>query len=146
MTAEKPRPAAGTTQEVSVMALVRTDPFRDVDRLFQQLWGAQNGGGRTMAMPMDAYRKADSFLIRVDLPGVKSESVDLTVEENVLTIRAERTPPQLGDGIEAVVAERPHGTFVRQVFLGSNLDTEQIRAEYEQGVLTLAIPVAEHAK
>jgi HSP20 family protein len=128
------------------MALVRTDPFRDVDRLFQQLWNGQTGPNRTMAMPMDAYRKADSFLIRLDLPGVKAESVDLTVEENVLTIKAERTPPPVSDEIESVVAERPYGTFVRQVFLGTNLDTEKIRAEYEAGVLTLVIPVAEHAK
>jgi HSP20 family protein len=146
MRAESPPRGGDHTQEVIVMALVRTDPFRDVDRLFQQLWGAQNGGGRTMAMPMDAYRKADSFLIRVDLPGVKSESVDLTVEENVLTIKAERTPPPVSDEIESVVSERPYGTFVRQVFLGTNLDTEHIRAEYEAGVLTLVIPVAEHAK
>jgi HSP20 family protein len=130
-----------------VMALVRTDPFRDVDRLFQQLWGnGPNGSNRTLAMPMDAYRKADSFLIRVDLPGVKADSVDLTVEENVLTIRAERTPPPLSEDIESVVSERPYGTFVRQVFLGTNLDTERIRAEYEAGVLTLVIPVADHAK
>ena len=126
------------------MALVRSDPFRDVDRLFQQLWG-QNGT-RSMAMPMDAYRKKDSFLISLDLPGVKAESVDLTVEENVLTIKAERTPPPMSEDIEPVVSERPFGTFSRQVFLGTNLDTEHIRAEYEAGVLTLVIPVAEHAK
>lgn len=127
------------------MALVRTDPFRDVDRLFQQLWGGPNGN-RSMAMPMDAYRKKDSFLISLDLPGVKAESVDLTVEENVLTIKAERTPPPVSEDIETVVSERPYGTFVRQVFLGTNLDTEHIAAEYEAGVLTLVIPVAEHAK
>lgn len=127
------------------MALVRSDPFRDVDRLFQQLWGGQNGS-RTMAMPMDAYRKKDSFLISLDLPGVKAESVDLTVEENVLTIKAERSAPPVSEDIEAVVSERPYGMFTRQVFLGTNLDTEHIRAEYEAGVLTLVIPVAEHAK
>jgi len=129
------------------MALVRSDPFRDVDRLFQQLWGGQNGNGaRSMAMPMDAYRKDDSFLIRLDLPGVSADSVELTVEENVLTIRAERAAPPASDGVESVIAERPFGTFTRQVFLGTNLDTEHIRAEYEAGVLTLVIPVAEHAK
>ena len=129
------------------MALVRSDPFRDVDRLFQQLWGGQNGnGGRSMAMPMDAYRKDDSFLIRLDLPGVKADSVDLTVEDNVLTIRAERPAPPQSEGVESVISERPYGTFTRQVFLGSNLDTDRIRADYEAGVLTLAIPVAEHAK
>jgi HSP20 family protein len=128
-----------------VMALVRTDPFREVDRLFQQLGNGQNAS-RSLAMPMDAYRRKDSFLIRVDLPGVEADSIDLTVEENVLTIRAERIPPPLSDGIEPVVAERPHGTFVRQVFLGTNLDTEHIRAECESGVLTVVIPVVEHAK
>ena len=127
------------------MALVRSDPFRDVDRLMQQLWATQSGT-RSLAMPMDAYRKEDSFLIRLDLPGVTAESVELTVEDNVLTIKAERTPPPAADGIEPVITERPYGTFTRQVFLGNNLDTEKIRAEYEAGVLTLVIPVAEHAK
>ncbi|HEX3460043.1 MAG TPA: Hsp20/alpha crystallin family protein [Acidimicrobiales bacterium] len=99
-----------------------------------------------MAMPMDAYRKDDSFLIRLDLPGVTADSVDLTVEENVLTIKAERPAPPDSQGVESVIAERPHGTFTRQVFLGTNLDTEKIQADYEAGVLTLAIPVAEKAK
>ena len=129
------------------MALVRSDPFRDVDRLFQQLWGGQNGNGsRSMAMPMDAFRKDDSFLMRLDLPGVSADAVELTVEENVLTIKADRPAPPASDGVEVVIAERPYGTFTRQVFLGTNLDTEHIQAEYEAGVLTLAIPVAEHAK
>lgn len=131
------------------MALVRSDPFRDVDRLFQQLWGNGNGGGngaRAMAMPMDAYRKADSFLIRLDLPGISADSIDMTVEENVLTIKAERPAPPRSDDIESVIAERPYGTFARQVFLGTNLDTENIRADYEAGVLSLSIPVADHAK
>jgi len=130
-----------------IMALVRSDPFRDVDRFFQQLWSGQNGNGnRPLAMPMDAFRKDDSFLIRLDLPGVSAESVDLTVEDNVLTIKAERSAPPTSEDVELVIAERPFGTFTRQVFLGTNLDTEHIRAEYEAGVLTLAIPVAEHAK
>jgi HSP20 family protein len=130
-----------------IMALVRSDPFRDVDRLIQQLWGGQTGNGaRALAMPMDAYRKDDSFLIRLDLPGVAADAVDLTVEDNVLTIKADRPAPPASEGVESVIAERPYGTFVRQVFLGTNLDAEHIRAEYEAGVLTLAIPVAEHAK
>lgn len=129
------------------MALVRSDPFRDVDRLFQQLWGGQIGNGnRPLAMPMDAFRKDDSFLIRLDLPGVSADAVELTVEDNVLTIKAERPAPPASEGVEVVIAERPYGTFTRQVFLGTNLDTEHIQAEYEAGVLTLAIPVAEHAK
>jgi HSP20 family protein len=128
-----------------VMALVRSDPFRDVDRLFQQLWAGQNGG-RSMAMPMDAYRKEDAFLIRLDLPGVKADSVDLTVEDNVLTIKAERPAPPMSEDIEPVISERPYGVFSRQVFLGNNLDSEHIKADYEAGVLTLVIPVAERAK
>lgn len=127
------------------MALVRSDPFRDVDRLFQQLWASQ-ANGRSMAMPMDAYRKQDSFLIRLDLPGVDSDSVELTVEDNVLTIKAQRPAPAGSEDIETVIAERPFGTFTRQVILGTNLDTERIQAEYEAGVLTVAIPVAERAK
>jgi HSP20 family protein len=130
-----------------VMALVRSDPFRDVDRLFQQLWSAQASNGvRSMAMPMDAYRKDDSFLIMLDLPGVTADAIELTVEDNVLTVRAERPVPPASEGVESVIAERSFGTFARQISLGTNLDVEHIRAEYEAGVLTLAIPVAEHAK
>ena len=128
------------------MVLVRSDPFRDVDRLFQQLWDAQQSGPRPMAMPMDAYRKDDSFLLQLDLPGVASESIELTVEENVLTISAERVAPPTGEGVESVIAERTFGTFTRQVVLGKTLDSERIEANYEGGVLTVVIPVAEQAK
>jgi HSP20 family protein len=128
------------------MALVRSDPFRDVDRLFQQLWNAQQSGPRPMAMPMDAYRKDDSFLLQLDLPGVTPDSIDLTVEDNVLTIAAERPAPAKGDGVESVIAERTFGIFTRQVVLGKTLDSERIEASYEGGVLTVAIPVAEQAK
>src|SRR5579862_1943375 len=128
------------------MALVRSDPFRDVDRLMQQLWSAQQSGPRSMAMPMDAYRKSDSFLLQLDLPGVAPESIELTVEENVLTISAERPAPPKGDDIESVIAERTFGLFTRQIVLGKTLDSERIDATYERGVLTVAIPVAEQAK
>lgn len=128
------------------MALVRSDPFRDVDRLFQQLWQTQQSGPRPMAMPMDAYRKEDSFLLQLDLPGVAPDSIELTVEENVLTISAERPAPPTGEGVESVIAERAFGTFTRQVVLGKTLDSERIEANYEGGVLTVAIPVAEKAK
>jgi len=128
------------------MALVRSDPYRDVDRLFQQLWNTQQSGPRPMAMPMDAYRKEDSFLLQLDLPGVTPESIDLTVEDNVLTISAERPPPARGEGVESVIAERTFGTFTRQVVLGKTLDSDRIEASYEGGVLTVAIPVAEQAK
>ncbi len=128
------------------MALVRSDPFRDVDRLFQQLWSAQQNGSKPMAMPMDAYRKDDSFLLQLDLPGVDPESVDLTVEDNVLTVSAQRQAPPPSEGVESVIAERPFGSFSRQVVLGKTLDTEHIQANYESGVLTIVIPVAEKAK
>jgi HSP20 family protein len=122
--------------------LVRTDPFRDLDRITQQLLGTAT---RPAAMPMDAYRQGDTFYIHFDLPGVTAESVDLTVEQNVLTVRAERRPEQ-PDGAEMIVAERPAGVFTRQVFLGDTLDTEHIGADYSAGVLTLTIPVHEQAK
>lgn len=127
------------------MALVRSDPFRELDRLAQQVWGLNNGS-RSLAMPMDAYRKGDSFLIQFDLPGVDADSIELTVEDNVLSVKAERAVPPVNEGVEKLVSERLYGTFTRQVFLGDNLDTEHIEANYEQGVLTLSIPVAPHAK
>jgi HSP20 family protein len=122
--------------------LMRTDPFRELDRLTQQVFGTAT---RPAAMPMDAYRQGDHFYIHFDLPGVQLDSVDLTVEQNVLTVRAERTPTQ-ADGAELVVSERPYGTFTRQVFLGETLDAEKISADYAAGVLTLSIPVREAAK
>jgi len=121
--------------------LMRTDPFRELDRLAQAL-GTPT---RPAAMPFDAYQKDDSFLVQFDLPGVKADSIDLTVEKNVLTVHATRTRPA-AEGVEMLVAERPQGTFSRQLFLGDTLDTEHIGAEYADGVLTLRIPVAESAK
>ncbi len=129
------------------MALVRSDPFRDVDRLFAQFYGGQNAVRTlSMTMPMDAYRKDDSFVVKLDLPGVSVDSVDLTVEDNVLTIKAERPVPPVTQDVEPLISERPHGIFSREVILGNNLDAEHIDANYEAGVLTLVIPVAERAK
>jgi HSP20 family protein len=96
-------------------------------------------------MPMDAYRKDDSFLVQFDLPGIDPESIDLTVERNVLTVHAERSRPN-SDEVEMLAAERPHGTFSRQLFLGDTLDVDAMQADYTDGVLTLRIPVAERAK
>jgi HSP20 family protein len=129
------------------MALVRSDPFRELDRLAQQLWGT-DGRTRTgsLSVPMDAFRRGDVFLVQIDLPGVENDRIELTVEDNVLTVKAERPAPATSDGVETLVAERPYGTFVRQMFLGDNLDVEHIQANYEAGVLTLTIPVAAHAK
>ena len=122
--------------------LMRTDPFRELDRLTQQVLGT---AARPAAMPMDAYRKGDNFYIHLDLPGVKADSINLTVEQNVLTVRAERAQVQAG-GAEMIVSERPYGVFTRQVFLGDTLDTNKVGADYAAGVLTLTIPVSEAAK
>jgi HSP20 family protein len=121
---------------------MRTDPFRDLDRLTQQVFGTPT---RPAAMPFDAYRSGDSFIVEFDLPGISPESIDLTVERNVLTVHASRQRSQ-GDQTEMLVAERPFGTFSRQLFLGETLNTEQINASYNDGVLRLEIPVAEQAK
>jgi HSP20 family protein len=121
--------------------LMRTDPFRDLDRLSQQLWGTAT---RPTVMAMDAWRDGDEFVVEFDLPGVSPDSVDLDVERNVLTVRAER--PALNGDRELIAAERPRGVFSRQLILGDNLDTESVGASYSSGVLTLRIPVAEQAK
>ena len=97
-------------------------------------------------MPMDAYRVGDEFVVVFDLPGVSPEAIDLDVERNVLTVKAERWPTAAGDGVEMQVAERPLGVFSRQLFLGDTLDIEHVTASYDAGVLTLRIPVAEQAK
>ena len=123
--------------------LMRTDPFRDLDRLAQQVLGAGTTS-RPAVMPMDAWREGDSFWIEFDLPGVRPETVDIDVERNVLTVRAERTRGN-GDW-ELLAAERPTGLFSRQLVLGDNLDLEAIAASYDGGVLRLQVPVAEKAK
>jgi HSP20 family protein len=123
------------------MLLRNTDPFRDLDRLTQQLLGTPS---RPAVMAMDAWREGDSFVIEFDLPGVAAESIDLDVERNVLTVRAERVAHN-GDW-ELLASERPRGVFSRQLVLGDNLDLERIEAGYEGGVLRLVVPVAEKAK
>src|SRR6478752_1884386 len=132
--------------EVDTM-LMRTDPFRELDRLTQQIWGTQGTPGtlaRPGVMPMDAWRDGDTFQVEFDLPGVSPDSIDLDIERNVVTVKAER-PPRASDA-ELIAAERPRGVFSRQLFLGDTLDTEHIEASYDAGVLTLQIPVAEKAK
>ncbi|HET7486387.1 MAG TPA: Hsp20/alpha crystallin family protein [Acidimicrobiales bacterium] len=125
--------------------LMRFDPFRDLDRLAQQtMWGSGTAA-RPSVMALDAYRRGDRFLIHFDLPGVDPSSVDLTVEKNVLTVHAERSWPR-EESDEVVVSERPQGTFTRQLFLGEGLDPDRIEATFDQGVLTVVIPVAEQAK
>ncbi len=123
--------------------LMRTDPFRDLDRLAQQLVGAGTST-RPSVMPLDAWREGDAFVIEFDLPGVQPETLDIDVERNVLTVRAER-PSKNGDW-EMLAAERPTGLFSRQLVLGDNLDLDRLEARYEAGVLRLTVPVAERAK
>lgn len=128
--------------------LMRTDPFRELDRLAQQLAGASTSGtwSRPSAMPMDAYRAGDELVVMFDLPGVTADAIEVDVERNVLTVKAERRPTVHEDDVEMQVSERPLGVFSRQLFLGETLDTDHIHAEYEAGVLSLRIPVAEQAK
>jgi HSP20 family protein len=132
-----------TTMEVETM-LMRTDPFRDLDRLTQQAFGTRGTMARPSVVPMDAWRDGDRFIVEFDLPGVEPSSIDLDVERNVVTIRAERAAR--ASDAELIAAERPRGVFSRQLILGDNLDTEHIDASYAAGVLTLRIPVAEKAK
>jgi len=129
--------------EVDTM-LMRTDPFRELDWLTQQVLGTHGTLAHPSVMPMDAWRDGDTFHVEFDLPGVSPDSIDLDVEHNVVTVKAER-PPRASDA-EAIAAERPRGVFSRQLILGDNLDTEHISAGYDSGVLTLQIPVAEQAK
>ena len=121
--------------------LMRFDPFREVDRLTEAMLERAS----VPRMPMDAYRHGDKFLVHFDLPGIDPNSIEVTVEKNVLAVRAERTS-QRDEDDEVVIAERPQGTFSRQMFLGEGLDPEHIEARYDNGVLTLTIPVAEQAK
>mgnify|MGYP001121108877 CR=1 FL=1 len=127
--------------------LMRTDPFRELDRLTQQVFGNSTGTwSRPTAMPMDAYRVGDEFVVAFDLPGVSPDAIELDVERNVLTVKAERRPTHETEHVEMQVAERPLGMFSRQLFLGDTLDAENISAHYDSGVLTLRIPVAPQAK
>jgi HSP20 family protein len=122
--------------------LMRTDPFRELDRLAQQVLGTT---ARPAAMPMDAWRQDQEFVVAFDLPGVNGDSIDLDVERNVLTVRAERPEPAAED-TEMIVSERPRGVFSRQLILGDTLDTENVKAVYDGGVLTLRIPLVEKAQ
>jgi HSP20 family protein len=122
--------------------LLQSDPFRDLDRLTQQVFGTAS---RPSSMPLDAWRDGDDFVVELDLPGIDPGKLDIDVERNVLTIRAERLS-HMPDAANAVAAERPWGTFSRQLVLGNSLDTEHVDADYTAGVLRLRIPIAEQAK
>ena len=124
--------------------LMRTDPFRELDRFTQQVFGSAGTLARPSTMPMEAWQEGETFLVEFDLPGVDPGSIDLDVERNVLTVKAERK--LLGEDRQLLAAERPRGVFSRQLILGDTLDTERIQAAYDGGVLQLRIPVAERAK
>jgi Molecular chaperone (small heat shock protein) len=122
--------------------LLQHDPFRDLDRLTQQVFGTLT---RPTSMPLDAWREGDEFVVELDLPGIDPGKLDIDVERNVLTIRAERLS-RMPDAANSVAAERPWGVFSRQLVLGDALDTEKVDADYTSGVLRLRIPIAEQAK
>ncbi|PWK64421.1 HSP20 family protein [Streptomyces sp. CG 926] len=126
--------------------LMRTDPFREMDRIVQQLSGASGTWSKPSVMPMDAYRDGDEYVIAFDLPGVSAEAIDIDVERNMLTVKAERRPVAKADSVKMELSERPLGVFSRQIMLADTLDTERIQADYDAGVLTLRIPIAERAK
>lgn len=124
------------------MTLMRFDPFREWERMTDQL-GAGGRAARTMSM--EAFRRGDEFIVALDLPGVDPDDVEVTVERNVVNIRARRKPLR-SEGDEVLVDERPRGEFTRQLFLGDNLDASRLSADFERGVLTLTIPVSEQSK
>jgi HSP20 family protein len=119
--------------------LMRTDPFRDFDRLVDQALRPQ-----LAVMPMDAYRERDRYVARFDLPGIDPSAIELTVEKNILTVAAERRWDT--EGLDVLASERQLGRISRQLYLGDGVDTEHVQASYERGVLTVTIPVSEHAK
>jgi HSP20 family protein len=121
--------------------MLRFDPMREFDRVFDQAWSQTRAAG----VPLDAYRHGDSFVLNFDLPGVDPASIDITVERNALTVSAERHWQQI-EGDQIVASERRHGAFTRQVYLGEGLDSDAIHATYEQGVLTVTVPVSERSK
>ena len=121
--------------------LLRYDPFRQVDQMLRQTWGARP----TVGMPMDAYRRGDEFVVEFDLPGVDRDSIEVTVERNLLQVSAQRASGY-GEDDQVLAAERPQGGVTRQLALGETLDAEHINASYDDGALTVVIPVAEQAK
>lgn len=124
------------------MAMMRfMDPFEEIDRMMTPFGGRSRGG----IMPMDAFEHNGVYTLRFDLPGVNPDHVDLTVEGNVLTVTAER-PVEATDDVTWLLRERPAGAHRREVRLGDRLDAGKVDADYENGVLTVTIPMREEAK
>ena len=116
------------------------DPFGDLDRLTSQL-----SSQSTRLMPVDLFRDGDRYVLAADMPGIDPGSVDVDLDGHMLTIRAERTPAS-HEGAKWLARERPYGSYVRQFSLGDGIDTEGISAHYDNGVLSVVIPVSERAK
>jgi HSP20 family protein len=128
-------------QEAAV-TLMRLDPFRQTERLAEQ---ALSGVGAQCGMPMEALRRGDEFLVHLDVPGVPAEDVEVTIERNVVIVRARRRPMRQ-DGDEVIVDEQTYGEFARQLMLGKNLDAERLSAALNDGVLMLRIPISESSR
>jgi HSP20 family protein len=124
--------------------LLQNDPFRDIDAWFERMTG-RSSSNDSWPMPMDAYKRGNDLWVDIDLPGVAADSVDIDVERNVLTVTAQRSWERK-EGDQVYLAERHRGSFRRQVHLGDGLDADRIEARYNDGVLTLQIPVAEKAQ
>ncbi|GAA2349366.1 molecular chaperone Hsp18 [Saccharopolyspora halophila] len=126
---------------------VAFDPlFRDLNRLATEVFGSSRA---PQAMPMDAFRSGDQYVVQFDLPGIDPESLEVRAENNTLSVRAERRVRPTGEGdaeTSYISAERPRGTFSRQLSLGEGLDLDNVSADYTDGVLTVTLPVAEQAK
>ncbi|MEV6726750.1 Hsp20/alpha crystallin family protein [Streptomyces xanthochromogenes] len=125
--------------------LMRTDPFRELDRMTQRLVGPGTWS-KPWVMPMDAYREGDEYVVAFDIPGLTADAIDIDVERNMLTVKAERRPTAAAGSIKTELSERPLGAFSRQIMLAHTLDTEHIKADYDAGVLTLHIPIVERAR
>jgi HSP20 family protein len=120
------------------MSMLRFDPFREFAE-FDRTWR------RAAVVPMDAYRRGDEVVIRLDLPGIDPGALDITVERDTLTVSATRQWER-GDDENVLASERPQGTFTRRILLGESLDTSRLEASYDLGVLTVTVPVAEQAQ
>ncbi|MDT7568617.1 MAG: hypothetical protein QOG76_7241 [Pseudonocardiales bacterium] len=124
------------------MTLMRFDPFRQAERLAEQVL---SGVGAPRGMPMEALRRGDEFLVHLDVPGVAAQDVEVTIERNVVIVRAHRSPMRQ-DGDEIIADERPYGEFTRQLMLGENLEAEGLSAALNDGVLMLRIPISESSR
>ncbi|MFD0365920.1 Hsp20/alpha crystallin family protein [Nocardia sp. GCM10030253] len=126
--------------------MLRFDPFHDIDAVARQLLGEAAGTTRAPRfMPMDLFRAGDHYVLNADLPGVDPGSVDVSVDNGTLTLRAQRSTPS-EEGVQWIASERFAGTFMRQLSLGDNVDADKISATYNNGVLSVTIPIAEKAK